>query len=399
MRDRPLRLAFVNGSLDTGGAERQMLALAQRLPRERFEVEFVLLTHGGPLAQGASEAGLRVRILDWPRGRDLQSGMRRVAKVPGFVSAIRAGHYDIVDAWLYHGYALTAATRPLTRVGVFVSGRRSLSGYKTGFNPLDRALDAIARRSTDMIVANSPQVRDNVVAREQLSPDRIRVIRNGVDVPPPMPADERTAIRAKWGFRQDHVVAGCVANYKPGKGLETLLRVVDSLRSEVPGLRLVLVGEGKTRPALEQMIADRGLDTTVRLHGHEPDARRLCGAFDLAVLASEAEGLPNGLLEASAASLPIVTTAAGGAAEVVLDGRSGWVVPVGDEHGLAAAIGRLARDADMRLRFGAAGRLRAETTFGMDRFVSETAALYEELARQRGLVRSEPKSGNQVPSE
>jgi glycosyltransferase involved in cell wall biosynthesis len=360
-----------------------MAELALRLPRDRFEVKFLLLTHRGPLAATVEAAGVRVRVLGWT-GRHARLGhVRWGLDSLRFALAVRAGRYDILDAWLFHAYAIAALTRPLTRVPVLVAGRRCLSDFKAGYGPGYLVADALARRSANAIVANSTQVRDDVVAHERIDPSRIRVIRNGVDIPAPMSPDKRSALRGGWGFGPGDVVVGCVANYKPRKGLESLLRVIAELRPEVPTLRVVLVGEGVSRGLLERMVNNLGLTDTVRLHGPEPDARDLYGAFDMVVLASESEGLPNVLLEGAAASRAIVATAAGGSADLVINGETGLLVPVGDDEALARAMRQLAGDAALRERLGLAARQRAETLFGMDRFVAETAALYEELAGYR----------------
>jgi glycosyltransferase involved in cell wall biosynthesis len=382
---RPFRVALVSASLDVGGSERQMVYLAQHLPHDRFVVEFVLLTHSGTLAASAEAAGARVRVLGWALARERGHALRWLWNLLRFGPALRRGHYDIVDAWLYHAYAICSVTGPIHRIPVLLSGRRSLSDFKEQHRPI--FLDAIAKRTVDEIVANSEAVRADVAQREHLAPERIRVIYNGVEIPPPMPAAEREAIRAGWGFGPDTVIVGSVANYKPRKGLEMLLRVAATLRPTIPEFRLVLVGEGTLRPVLEAMIADLGLSEIVRLHGREPDARRLYGAFDIVAHASESEGLPNVLLEAAAAGRAIVATAAGGSAEVVMAGESGLLVPVGDEDGFAREMLRLVEDPALRERLGAAARERAATVFGMDRFVAQTAALYEELAERKGVRR------------
>jgi len=292
-----------------------------------------------------------------------------------------------VDAWLFHGYALAALTRPLSRVPVLISGRVRLSDYKAHFNPVERLLDAVARRRSDAIVANSEAVRADVARREKIDPARIRVIRTGIAIPPALPASERNTIRAGWGFGPDNVVVGSVANYKLRKGLESLLRVAARLQAELPQLRWVLVGEGPLRPTLEAMIAQFGLAGIVCLHGREPDARRLYGAFDMFTHASESEGMPNVILEAAAAGLPIVATPAGGTPEAVTDGETGLLVPIGDEDALAWGLRRLVLDPALPKRLGAAGRERVGAVFGIDRFVAETAALYEELAERKGIRR------------
>jgi len=384
---RPLRIGYLSGSLDPGGAERQMVVLAQNLPKDRFSVEFVLLTHRGVLAAEAEAAGATVRVLGWtPRTARLHA-LRWLADGARLGPALHGGHYDIVDAWLFHGYALAALTRPLSRVPVLISGRVRLSDYKAHFNPVERLLDAVARRRSDAIVANSEAVRADVARREKIDPARIRVIRTGIAIPPALPASERNTIRAGWGFGPDNVVVGSVANYKLRKGLESLLRVAARLQAELPQLRWVLVGEGPLRPTLEAMIAQFGLAGIVCLHGREPDARRLYGAFDMFTHASESEGMPNVILEAAAAGLPIVATPAGGTPEAVTDGETGLLVPIGDEDALAWGLRRLVLDPALPKRLGAAGRERVGAVFGIDRFVAETAALYEELAERKGIRR------------
>jgi glycosyltransferase involved in cell wall biosynthesis len=109
-------------------------------------------------------------------------------------------------------------------------------------------------------------------------------------------------------------------------------------------------------------------------------------------MSSDREGLPNALLEGSAAGCPIVTTAAGGAPEIVVDEETGLIVPVGDGEALSRALARLIDDADLRRRFGESARLRTTEYFGMTRYVEEFAALYEELgAARRAAKRSGPK--------
>ena len=220
-------------------------------------------------------------------------------------------------------YALTAVLKPFVGIPILISGRRSLSDYKEQFGPFERGLDKVARWSSDAFVANSYIVREDVATREGIDPARIEVVRNGVLLPDPMPLADRQAWRASWGCDDEHVVVGCVASVKPGKGVELLIDVAaEGLRAREPQLRYVIVGDGVSRPALEADVARRGLGDVVRFHGIEPDARKLYGAFDIAVQASDSEGLPNAVLEPAAAGIAIVATAAGGT-PMIIDGQTG----------------------------------------------------------------------------
>lgn len=381
---RRLRVGYVSTSLDIGGAERQMVALAERLPKERFEIEFVLFTHKGPLADAAEAAGVRAHVVGWARRKSRLHWLHWPWDLVKLAWCLRRGRYSIVDARLFHAYGLSALVMPAARFPVLISGRRALTEINPS-GPIERILDALARRRSDALVAVAEAVRDDVARNEHIDPARIRVIRNGVLIPPPMPPAERTAIRAGWGFGPVDLVVGAVANLKRGKGLEHLLRVVAKLRSEVPSMRLVIVGEGPLRPVLEALVTELVLGDVVRLHGLDPDARRLYGAFDIFAHASESEGSSNAVLEAAAAALPIVATRAGGTGEAIVDGESGLLVPVNDNVALSAALLRVAQDPDLGARLGAAARKRVATVFGMERMVAEFAALYEELAERKGI--------------
>lgn len=369
-----------------GGAERQMILLAEHLPRDRFEVNFVLLGGWTTNADLAVAAGANVRALGASNRRSTPMPIF-AAKVAGrtleYIRIGRRERYDIVDAWLYLSYGLAAVTRSFTRVPILITGRRSLSGFKESFGPVERAIDAIARRRADAIVANSDAVADDVSIRERVARSSIRVIRNGVRIPEPLPDEERVAIRRAWGAGPDDIVIGCVGSMKRGKGQDRVVELLPELLRKVPTARLVLVGGGPLLLAIEARVAALGVTNRVVLMGDVPDARPLYGAFDILVSASDAEGLPNAVLEAAAVGIGIVATDAGGTGEIVTDDVHGLVVPVNDEDRLRSAVIRLAQDPALRRRLGASARERAAAAFSIDRFVGETAALYEEMAARR----------------
>lgn len=367
-----------------------MVALATHLPRDRFEVDFVLLLERGPLADDAEAAGSTVHLLGARHRRDTSAityGLAAVRASARYVPVMRAGHYDIVDAWLFNSYGLEAVVHPLTRIPVFVAGRRSLGGFKERFSALGRTVDAVARRTADAIVANSYAVRDDTLARENVAPARLQVIRNGVELPAPMPATERERIRAGWGVDPGDVLIGTLASLQVGKGHDELIEAAARVIPSLPNARFRVLGEGPEGARLQRSIEERGLGERFVLGGVIPNARTLLGAFDILVHPSEAEGLPNAVLEAAAAGLAIVATDAGGTTEIVEDGRTGILVPIGDVDGIGDALVRLGLDPGLRAALGDRARDHVARAFGMDRFVSETAALYEELAIRKGVFR------------
>lgn len=385
---RRLRVGYVIGALSASGSERQILALAERLPRDRFEPEFVLLSRADVNADRAAAAGIPIHVVPPPirraSTRPPAALWRTWQKALNFVRLVRRRRYDVVDAWLFHAYVLAALTRPATRVPILVTGRRSLASAE----PHDRRARWLKRLSlfmSDAVVANSPQVLADAAALGSGPTGRLRLIANGVEIPE-LRADAGRAVRAELGLPLDAVIFGVVANLNPGKGHDTLLEAMAALADGRPSAMAVLIGDGELRPGLELRVAELGLHDRVRFIGAVRDVMQILPAVDVVVQASHSEGLPNALLEAGAAARPIIATPVGGTTEIVRDGATGLLVPVGDPRRLAAAMGRLLDEPDLRSLLGNAARAQVAASFGMDRLVTAYSDLYLELAARRGLT-------------
>jgi glycosyltransferase involved in cell wall biosynthesis len=386
---RPLRIAHVIASLVPGGAELQELALAERLPRDRFRIDFLAVAGPGEYDKRARAAGIRVRHIGVRATDDesiLAAQRRRSRMALTYAKAARQGRYDIIDAWLYPADVLAAFGRLATAVPVVVSGRRNIQAHDR-FGPAGGLVDRIVDRLTDVVVANSTAAAENAVRAHHTTPGKVRIIHNGVELVEPLGATERAMWRTKMEVRESDVVIGCVGNYRDLKRHDLLIDAFAVLASERPNLRLVLVGEGDMRPEMERQVAALGLEGRVRLHGTELNPRRMYGAFDLVVQSSRSEGLPNVLLEAAAAGRPIAATNAGGSAEIVQDGVTGLLVPVEDRAALIRAMGRLLDDPDLAHQLGQQAQRHVDTQFGMARYVRDWANLYEEFAERKGVRR------------
>jgi glycosyltransferase involved in cell wall biosynthesis len=384
---RPLRVAFLAPSLHPGGAERQMLILAATLPRTEFDLRFVVLSEPGDLAAEAEALGVPVHVLGLDRDACRRFTPRCLATlaraVRRYVRLTR--DVDVVDAWLVPAYTFAGVIQPVARVPVLLAGRRSVLDVARTRTWSREAAGKLAMRHVDGVVANSQAAANQARASEGVDPARIHVIRNAVS-PMDMPAADRVELRSAWGFDAQHLVVGCVGNYKAGKGQQVLLEAAADLRDRQPALRYVLVGDGPLRGWLESEIHRRSLESTVILHSGERDARRVYGAFDIAVQASDSEGLPNAVLEAAAAGLPIVATAVGGTAEILTAEEDGILVASGDRRALAESIGRLADQPELRLRLGRAARQRVQA-FSPARLAEQTGSLYVQLVAASGRSR------------
>ena len=187
----------------------------------------------------------------------------------------------------------------------------------------------------------------------------------------------RAAARAALGLDPDQPVVLTVGRLTVMKGQRYLVEAVPALAERVPGVAVVLLGDGHLRAALSAQAEALGVADRVHLAGHRGDARALLDAADVFVLPSRHEGMPLAAMEAMDAGLPVVATDVIGTSEVVAHGETGLLVPPQDPAALAAALGEVLRDPDLRARLGAAGRARYEQCFTSARMAARTAEVYE----------------------
>jgi glycosyltransferase involved in cell wall biosynthesis len=172
------------------------------------------------------------------------------------------------------------------------------------------------------------------------------------------------------------------------KRVDDLLKSLDLLQRVQPDARTIIAGDGPLRDRLEETAHVYDLDCRVRFLGHRDDVPRLLAAADLVVLPSSYEGMPNVVLEAMRFRKPVVATAAPGTTEIVVDGETGLLVPIGNPPLLARALRDVIRDPALAARLGEAGRARVETRFRADSMVAQFAELYENVARSKSISKA-----------
>jgi glycosyltransferase involved in cell wall biosynthesis len=373
------RIVHLITRLELGGAQQNTLFCVAHHDRSRFAVG-LWAGEGGMLdAEARAIDGADVRILPWlvhpiAPARDLGAVWRlasmlrdvdllhthsskagilgraagRIAGIPGIVHTV-------------HGWSFNDAQPPLVR-RFYVEAERA------------------AARVTDRIVCVSQFDRDRGIAAGIGHPSQYRVLRSGIDatlyVSPP---GARERVRASLGIGPQDVVVGSIANFKPQKSPLDFVEAARQAFGRDPRLRFFIAGDGALRPAVERAIAQADLGRVVHLLGWREDVPELLAAMDVFLLTSLFEGLPRVVLQAVAASVPVVATHTGGIAEVLVDGETGRLVPPGDPVAAADAIVELARDERPRSRMAAAARLRLGEEFDNRRLVRDLEALYDEV--------------------
>lgn len=374
MKDQgPLRVGFVIDSLIPGsGTENQLILLLRRMDRHRIAPALCCLRD--PHASSLDLGGCPVINLGVERIISLH-GLRRLLT---FIRWARKSDLEFVVTFFQDANAFGTVGSWLAGIRV-ISSRRNLGrGY--WHTPRQILLLRILNRLTYWHIANSQAVRDYTVEAERVAPRRISVLPNAIDLSAFKPLDDapREVLRARYGL-PDRFLIACVANLRPVKGIDVLLRAfADSplMRSRAD---LLLLGSGPEERRLRRLAAESGIDERVLFMGNRNDVADILRLADVSVLPSRAESLPNAIIEAMASGLPVVASNVGGIAELLDGGRCGVLVPPESESALRAAIEMLIDDPSRRAELGKSARNRAESAYRMDVVVERWISALEEL--------------------
>jgi len=234
---------------------------------------------------------------------------------------------------------------------------------------VERALALMSAAIVCVSYAERRKALEHRIAR----PERLHVVHNGC--PPCESAGPADPLLEALG--EEGPLAGCVTLLRPKKGVEVFLEAAPRILRAVPDARLVVVGNGELRPALEASAAGLGLDGRLHFLDFLPPASRQLACLDVFVLPSLAEAFPISVLEALACGVPQVATDVGGVLEAVADGETGRLCPPGDPEALAESVIGLLREAPGREAMAAASRERHRSRFSLEPMVAGTAAVYD----------------------
>ena len=360
-----LRVAFVAGGLGKGGAEKQLVYMLDALRTAGVALRVYTLEPGG-----FYEASVR------HRGVELLSVRRRggaAARVVRIAAAVRSWRPHILQAaHFYANLYVGIAARLGGALGIGAirdhpAASHAAHGWWTGLHLL----------APHFLIANSEASR-RAAEQRGVAPAALHVVPNVIEAGPPPRLPGAGAAP----------VAALVANLRPKKRIDRFIEALALARTTTPELRGLILGDGPEGPALRGHAARLGLGPDVlEFGGHCSDVASRLSAADMLVLSSDHEGFPNVVLEAMDAGLPVVTTPAGDSAIAVVDGVTGFVVGYDDTAAMADRMRRLALDAGLRRRLGAAGRARVEEEYGPARLGENLLAAYRSAASKAGKQR------------
>lgn len=376
MSGKPL-IAHVLYRLDTGGMERIVVSLINAT-RDRYRHAVIALAGTGALRLEIEDTAEACLSLDKKPGKDWGCYFR-------LWRALRKLKPDVVQTYNIGALDLAPVVRlaGIHRLVHAEHGRDAADprGENLKYIRLRRWMAAFIAK----YIVVSPDLQHWLEDRVRIRPSKVLYIANGID-----PAVFK-ATRASAGPRKllgdlaptGTLLIGNVARLDKVKDQAGLISAFKLLRETIGeenvDCRLAIAGAGPQQAELQQQIEQLGLNGVVRLLGNRSDVAELLAECDVFVLSSIAEGMPVTLLEAMAAGLPVVATDVGGIASMVQDGVTGTLVPAGDPHALARALGTYLMSENLRRRHGEAGCARVATRFSLGAMVSAYAGLYDGL--------------------
>jgi glycosyltransferase involved in cell wall biosynthesis len=290
--------------------------------------------------------------------------------------ALRQYSPEVVHAHDPHAVAMAGTALSF---GVLTPSPPLVASRRVDFHLSSNSFSRWKYRQVARFIAASGAIRD-VLVEDGIPAPQVTIVHDGIDVGrvQRLPALD---LHVEFWLPRGVPVLVNVGALVGHKGQRHLLDAMPLVMREVPDVHLVILGEGELRTPLERQVKELHLERTVRMPGFREEVLSLMKSADLFVMSSVTEGLGSAVLDAMAMGLAVVGTRAGGIPEAVVDGETGLLVPPADPESLARAIVRLLKDPEERRRYGAAGRTRVETDFGVDKLVEGTLAVYRALAK------------------
>ena len=390
----PIRVLHVITRLANGGAAENTIYSVNGLAGEHWKVDLAI----GGSAEDDEDRVEKLNVSDKVTVHRVQTltrnpGVQDMRALVSLRRLIKKGSYHIVHTHGAKAGILARMAAYKEGVPIIINGIHGHT-FSPQMHPIARAIyRAIERRVaryTTHFVSVGEDLRRQYVAAGVGEDARYTVIHSGMELSrytaaATVDTNERRSIRAEFDIPEDAVVLANISRMEPRKGhrffLEAARGVVDTIGNREPGSEpwFVIVGDGPEEANLRAQAHTLGISDRTVFTGYRRDVEKMFAMCDVVVLTSLWEGLPRVLVQAAAASKPVVTFACDGAYEVVENEVNGWVVPMRDVDAVKECLSRLVVDADLRLRMGRAGQDKVNDTWTVETMVRQIESLYKHL--------------------
>jgi len=356
----PINILYIINTLGYGGTERQLVELIHRLDRSRFQPHLCTLKASAALIDGLDVPKLFLEF----SGFSHPSCLNQLWRLWRYV---RTHNIHLIQTFFQDPFLLAAMIKPFHKVKL-IGSFRDLGFWRTSSE--NRKM-RFAYPFFDGFIANSLAVKEHFINIDGLSPERIEVIYNGIDI---------SSISEKQPRKKfyDPPLVGIVANLnRPVKRVEDFIKAAALVIREVPQAIFVVVGDGHLRPKLESLANSVGLSDKITFTGRVDNPLQIVATFQIGVITSETEGFCNAIMEYMACGVPVIATNAGGNSELIEDGVNGVLVPVGDCQTLSRRLIELISNRTFAEIIGMAGYKSVQSLYSIEDMVTKYEIHYE----------------------
>ena len=372
---------------EISGGEKVLFNLAKHLRRRGHQL-LVACPSYGPLVEVLQREDIEVKIIPVERTYDLPAALRLRNLI--LQESVQVVHTHGMLVNIVGRIASKIAHVPISVSSVHLTRELATRGRAENIRQLwkgkyYRSLDNFTVRFNDRVIAVSKSVKRDLIS-QGVGPEKIVVIKNGIDFEqwqsPLDNKNNRANKRKELGIGNGPVV-GTITRFSKQKDVHTFLYAIFDVVKDYPCVRCLIIGDGEQRKELEDLSYRLALNGNVTFLGYREDAREILDVFDIFVLSSLWEGLPLVVLEAMAASKPVIATRVPGTAEAVVNGKTGILVPLRNSEKLAESIKSLLGNQELAQSMGEAAKQRVNKYFRAERMVDETERLYMDLMKSK----------------
>ena len=362
-----IKICYFITELDIGGAEKHLFELVKRIDKSQFAPVVAALTGRGEVGKWIENLGIKVFYLDTQRPRNISSVLRLKA-------VLKKEHVDILHTYLFHANVIGRLAGKLAKVKRIISSIR-VAEHRANLHLL---LQRLTRGLVDKEVAVSADVRNFMIERAKITPDKIIAIPNGLDFEA-YRGIKKGACRRRLSIAPEAFVISFVGRLDEQKRSDVLLSAWAKIKHNIPNGKVIIVGDKPEKESSVALARKLGLAETVDFPGWRKDAIDFVAASDIFVLPSMWEGMSNITMEALAVGTPVVTTMVEGMNELLRGSECGVMVEPGSVIELAEAILDLYENPEKGETFSAIGKKHIEENYRIEDVVRRYEKLYLEI--------------------
>lgn len=366
-----IKICYVIGQLERGGAEKQLYELVRGIDRKIYWPIVCTLNKSGYWSRRLKELDIKVVEINNIRGK-----FNRLLKINRLINLLKEIRPHIVHCYMFTANFYGRLASIVTRTPIIIASKRNAEEVgkdKTSFRML---IDKLLAKYSDGIICNSNSSAINLIKKYGFDRNKIFVVQNGIRK---IEIEELSNLYKK--VKHINTVVGTIGSLTPRKNQKLFLDMARQILEKTKNSNITfnIIGEGELREILENDSKISGIESNVKFLGERNDIYNLLMQTDVFVMTSLYEGMPNTIMEAMMAGLPVVASNIGGNNELVVHGKTGFLCDVNDAQAFAKYVLLLIKDKKLSKRMGESGRQRIIREFGIDMMVKKTEEIYQKL--------------------